>query len=82
MTRADMDAVRTQFVCGRRAARSQPDFDLLELHMAHGYLLSSFLSPLTNVRSDEYGGSLAARARVPARGLRRLPRGVAARASR
>jgi anthraniloyl-CoA monooxygenase len=40
-------------------------FDLLELHMAHGYLLSSFLSPLANVRDDEYGGSLEGRARFP-----------------
>ena len=40
-------------------------FDLLELHMAHGYLLSSFLSPVSNLRDDEYGGSLAGRARFP-----------------
>ena len=43
----------------------QAGFDLLELHMAHGYLLSSFLSPLSNLRDDEYGGSLAGRARFP-----------------
>jgi anthraniloyl-CoA monooxygenase len=64
MTRADMDVVRDQFVsaaCGALEA----GFDLLEVHMAHGYLLSSFLSPLANLRDDEYGGSLEGRARFP-----------------
>jgi anthraniloyl-CoA monooxygenase len=57
MDRYDMDTVRGDFV---RAAEmsEQAGADMLELHMAHGYLLSSFLSPLTNIRSDEYGGSL------------------------
>jgi anthraniloyl-CoA monooxygenase len=64
MTRADMDAVRDRFVASARAA-AQAGFDLLELHMAHGYLLSSFLSPLTNRRDDEYGGFLEGRARYP-----------------
>jgi len=64
MTRADMDEVRDQFVASTRAA-AEAGFDLLELHMAHGYLLSSFLSPLTNLREDAYGGSLEARARYP-----------------
>ena len=64
MTRADMDTVREQFV---RAARlgAQAGFDMLELHMAHGYLLASFLSPLTNTRTDEYGGSIENRMRFP-----------------
>jgi anthraniloyl-CoA monooxygenase len=64
MTRADMDLVRDQFVWACRGALAA-GFDLLELHMAHGYLLSSFLSPLANLRDDEYGGSLEGRARFP-----------------
>ncbi|MGQ0613639.1 MAG: bifunctional salicylyl-CoA 5-hydroxylase/oxidoreductase [Planctomycetaceae bacterium] len=64
MDRSDMGAVRDDFV---RAARLAVDagFDMLELHMAHGYLLASFLSPLTNVRRDSYGGALANRMRYP-----------------
>ena len=64
MSRVDMDVVCGQFVWAVRGAIAA-GFDLLELHVAHGYLLSSFLSPLANVRKDEYGGSLAARARFP-----------------
>jgi anthraniloyl-CoA monooxygenase len=64
MTRADMDQVREQFVWSARGALDA-GFDLLEIHCAHGYLLSSFLSPVTNRRSDSYGGSLEARARFP-----------------
>ena len=64
MTRQDMDIVRDQFVAAAQGAL-EAGFDLLEIHCAHGYLLSSFLSPLTNHRSDAYGGSLAARARFP-----------------
>jgi anthraniloyl-CoA monooxygenase len=64
MTRQDMDLVVSQFVSSALGAL-EAGFDLLEIHCAHGYLLSSFLSPLTNVRSDAYGGSLEARARFP-----------------
>ncbi|BAF89188.1 flavoprotein monooxygenase [Azorhizobium caulinodans ORS 571] len=64
MDRADMDRVVADFVAAtRRAAAAGVDW--LELHAAHGYLLSSFLSPLTNRRTDDYGGSHAARARFP-----------------
>ncbi|HUX74626.1 MAG TPA: bifunctional salicylyl-CoA 5-hydroxylase/oxidoreductase [Steroidobacteraceae bacterium] len=64
MRRADMDKVRDDFA---RAAQFglQAGFDMLELHMAHGYLLASFLSPLTNRRSDEYGGGIDNRLRFP-----------------
>jgi anthraniloyl-CoA monooxygenase len=64
MTRADMDRVREEFV---RAARMgiEAGFDMLELHCAHGYLLSSFITPLQNQRTDEYGGSLENRLRYP-----------------
>src|SRR4026208_554920 len=47
----------------------QAGFDMLELHMAHGYLLASFISPLTNVRTDDYGGAAANRARHPLEGV-------------
>ena len=64
MTRADMDEVVAQF---RQAARLglEAGFDWLELHCAHGYLLSSFISPISNRRRDGYGGSLSARLRFP-----------------
>jgi len=64
MNRADMDRVKEEFV---RAARGGADagFDWLELHCAHGYLLSAFICPLTNWRDDEYGGSLENRCRYP-----------------
>jgi len=64
MSRADMDLVRDQFVNATRMA-VRAGFDLLELHCAHGYLLASFISPLTNVRRDEYGGTLENRLRYP-----------------
>ena len=64
MTMADMKKVREEFVdAARMAARA--GFDLLELHCAHGYLLSAFITPLTNHRSDVYGGSLENRMRFP-----------------
>ncbi|WP_158811782.1 FAD-dependent monooxygenase [Beijerinckia sp. L45] len=64
LDRAGMDAVVAEFV--QAAARAdRAGFDLLELHCAHGYLLASFLSPLTNTRSDDYGGSIEARLRFP-----------------
>jgi anthraniloyl-CoA monooxygenase len=66
MTRADMDVVVADFVRATELAEAS-GFDLLELHMAHGYLLSSFISPLTNRREDEFGGSLAGRMTFPRR---------------
>ncbi len=64
MTRADMDRIRDQFVAAARRGQAA-GFDLLELHCAHGYLLASFLSPLTNQRTDDYGGTLEHRLRFP-----------------
>ncbi len=64
MNRADMDSVKAQFVATTQAA-AEIGVDWLELHCAHGYLLSSFISPLTNHRTDDYGGSLANRLRYP-----------------
>lgn len=64
MTAEDMAEVKGHFAQAARRAR-KAGFDLLELHCAHGYLLASFLSPLTNHRSDAYGGSLANRLRYP-----------------
>ncbi|HET7764272.1 MAG TPA: bifunctional salicylyl-CoA 5-hydroxylase/oxidoreductase [Burkholderiales bacterium] len=64
MARADMDRIGEDFVRSARYA-DQAGFDMLELHMAHGYLLSSFISPLTNRREDEYGGPIANRLRWP-----------------
>lgn len=64
MTRVDMDEVKVQFVASARAA-AEAGADWLELHCAHGYLLSAFISPLTNHRTDEYGGSLINRLSYP-----------------
>ncbi len=63
-TRADMDRIRDQFVAAVRGGL-EAGFDMVELHAAHGYLLSAFISPLTNRRTDDYGGSLANRLRFP-----------------
>ncbi|MEP6987296.1 MAG: FAD-dependent monooxygenase, partial [Chloroflexota bacterium] len=64
MTREDMDRVKADFIRAAVWAR-ECDFDWLELHCAHGYLLAAFISPLTNQRDDEYGGSLENRCRYP-----------------
>jgi anthraniloyl-CoA monooxygenase len=64
MTRADMECVIADFARAAGLAH-EAGFDLLEIHMAHGYLLASFISPLTNTRTDEYGGRLANRLRFP-----------------
>jgi anthraniloyl-CoA monooxygenase len=64
LNRAGMTRVREEFVASAKRA-AEAGFDLLELHAAHGYLLSSFLSPISNRRSDEYGGSLENRLRFP-----------------
>jgi anthraniloyl-CoA monooxygenase len=64
LNQEEMDQIREEFVAATRAA-ARAGFDLLELHCAHGYLLSSFLSPLSNVRTDRYGGSIANRLRYP-----------------
>jgi anthraniloyl-CoA monooxygenase len=64
MTRADMDRVRADFVNATRMA-VDAGFDMIELHCAHGYLLSSFITPLANRRADDYGGSIENRVRYP-----------------
>ncbi|MED5330468.1 MAG: bifunctional salicylyl-CoA 5-hydroxylase/oxidoreductase [Planctomycetota bacterium] len=64
MTEADMKAVTEDFVAAARRSEAA-GFDMIELHMAHGYLLSSFLSPLSNQRQDAYGGSIENRMRFP-----------------
>ena len=64
LTTAEMDDIRTQFVSAAEAG-DRAGFDMLELHCAHGYLLSSFISPITNQRTDAYGGSLDHRMRYP-----------------
>jgi anthraniloyl-CoA monooxygenase len=64
LTLAEMREIRDQFAASA-AAGDRAGFDLLELHCAHGYLLSSFISPVSNQRTDAYGGSLAGRLRYP-----------------
>jgi len=70
-TAADLDRIEADFVRATRAA-ADAGFDWLELHCAHGYLLSSFISPLTNRRTDDYGGSLDNRCRYPLRVFRAM----------
>ena len=64
MSRADMDEIKQQFVRATEMGE-EAGFDMIELHCAHGYLLSSFLTPVSNRRSDEYGGSTVNRMRYP-----------------
>ncbi|WP_416882719.1 bifunctional salicylyl-CoA 5-hydroxylase/oxidoreductase [Marivita sp.] len=64
ITRAEMDEITAQFVASAEMA-DRAGFDMIELHAAHGYLLSSFISPASNIRTDEYGGSLENRLRYP-----------------
>ncbi|MBV47697.1 bifunctional salicylyl-CoA 5-hydroxylase/oxidoreductase [Sulfitobacter sp.] len=64
MTRTQMDEVKDQFVAAAEMAH-RAGFDMIELHAAHGYLISSFISPVSNLRDDAYGGSLANRMRYP-----------------
>jgi anthraniloyl-CoA monooxygenase len=64
MSRADMDKVKADFVHATELG-ARAGFDMVELHCAHGYLLSSFITPLANQRNDEYGGSLENRLRFP-----------------
>lgn len=63
-TREDMDQIKADYVASAEMA-NRAGFDWLELHYAHGYLMSSFITPLTNKRTDEYGGSLENRMRFP-----------------
>ncbi|ARS25784.1 NADH:flavin oxidoreductase [Sphingomonas sp. KC8] len=78
MTRADMDMVRDEFAAAALRAE-QAGFDAIELHMGHGYLLNQFISPLSNFRRDEYGGSAENRARFPAEVLRAVKAAVGSR---
>lgn len=64
MTREDMDRVTAEFAAATEMA-ARAGFDMIELHAAHGYLISSFISPKSNIRTDEYGGSLENRMRYP-----------------
>lgn len=75
MDRADMDRVRDAFAKAAEMA-DEAGFDMLEVHLAHGYLLSSFISPLSNKRTDEYGGSLENRLRYPLEVVRAVRRAL------
>jgi len=75
MTGSDMERVTAEFVAAARLARDA-GFDAVELHMGHGYLLNQFISPLSNRRRDEYGGSALNRVRFPARVLAAVKQAV------
>ncbi|MFT5033734.1 MAG: 2,4-dienoyl-CoA reductase-like NADH-dependent reductase (Old Yellow Enzyme family) [Bermanella sp.] len=75
MNEKDMGLVIEQFADGAKLAR-EAGFDAVELHMGHGYLLNQFISPLSNRRSDEYGGSAENRVRFPVRVLRAVKEAV------
>lgn len=64
VTREEMDTIKAEFVAAAKMAE-RAGFDMIELHAAHGYLISSFISPKSNIRADEYGGSLENRLRYP-----------------
>ena len=75
MNEADMQLIIDEFVAAAQLAQSA-GFDAVELHMGHGYLLNQFISPLSNKRKDEYGGSAENRARFPARVLQAVKKAV------
>ncbi|WP_157216871.1 NADH:flavin oxidoreductase [Flavisphingomonas formosensis] len=75
MTRADMDQIVGEFVAAAERAVAA-GFDAVELHMGHGYLLNQYVSPLSNKRTDEYGGTAANRIRYPAEVLAAVKRAV------
>lgn len=75
MTRADMDQVRDEFVAAARLS-VEAGFDAVELHMGHGYLLNQYISPLSNKRRDDYGGSAENRVRFPAEVLAAVKQAV------
>ncbi len=76
VTQADIEEVLSQFVAAARRSL-EAGFEVLEIHMAHGYLLHEFLSPLSNHRTDEYGGPLENRLRLPLRVAESLRRNMA-----